>query len=220
MPYNEALATLRANLSSLPERQQGFADSLIQQEAGRRGLSEKQWAWVRKLADIATGKEVPAAATVTVGNFAGVIALFAKASQHLKFPKIRLALDDGRPVALAVAGARARKPGTVNVTDGAAYGSNIWYGRVSPDGAWEKGQLISAETETALAALLANLASDPVGVAAKYGKLTGNCCFCNTALSDPRSTAVGYGPICAKHYGLPWKAPAALAADNGQDTLL
>ena len=30
------------------------------------------------------------------------------------------------------------------------------------------------------------------------------------ALSDDRSTAVGYGPICADHFGLPWgeAAPA------------
>jgi hypothetical protein len=33
------------------------------------------------------------------------------------------------------------------------------------------------------------------------------------ALSDDRSTAVGYGPICADHYGLPWGEAAAPAAE-------
>ena len=39
------------------------------------------------------------------------------------------------------------------------------------------------------------------------------CCFCNRALEDERSTAVGYGPICAGHFGLAWgNRPAEFAA--------
>jgi hypothetical protein len=52
--------------------------------------------------------------------------------------------------------------------------------------------------------LLDALAADPERVAAAYGKHTGQCCFCGSALSDGRSVAVGYGPICAKHYGMAW----------------
>jgi len=33
---------------------------------------------------------------------------------------------------------------------------------------------------------------------------TGNCCFCRRELTDKRSTEVGYGPICADHFSLPW----------------
>lgn len=39
--------------------------------------------------------------------------------------------------------------------------------------------------------------------AALHGKMTGKCCFCNSPLIDQKSTDVGYGPVCAKHYGLP-----------------
>lgn len=40
--------------------------------------------------------------------------------------------------------------------------------------------------------------------AAKFGKLYGICCFCSRTLTDERSIGVGYGPVCAEHYGLPW----------------
>lgn len=40
--------------------------------------------------------------------------------------------------------------------------------------------------------------------AAAWGHEHHACVFCQTALDDPRSTTVGYGPICAGKYGLPW----------------
>lgn len=40
--------------------------------------------------------------------------------------------------------------------------------------------------------------------AARFGKLYGICCFCSRTLTDERSIGVGYGPVCAEHYGLPW----------------
>lgn len=40
--------------------------------------------------------------------------------------------------------------------------------------------------------------------AAAFGKLVGRCCFCSHAIDTPESTAVGYGPVCASNYGLPW----------------
>lgn len=40
--------------------------------------------------------------------------------------------------------------------------------------------------------------------AARFGKLWGSCVFCSRLLTDERSVAVGYGPICAEKNGLPW----------------
>jgi hypothetical protein len=199
-----ALDTLRANLAALPANDQGFAQSLIDQSAAR-GLSEKQMLWVNKLALRATGT-APAPQAVTVGDFAGVIALFATARAHLKHPRIRLQTEAGQKVALAVAGENARRPGTVNVTDGRPFGEGTWFGRVTPEGAWEVSSKVDAATATSVSALLTALASNPAGTAAHYGRLTGNCCFCNRTLTDERSTDVGYGPICADRFGLPWGA--------------
>ena len=40
--------------------------------------------------------------------------------------------------------------------------------------------------------------------AAHLGQITGRCVFCSRTLTDERSIAVGYGPVCADHHGLPW----------------
>ena len=60
------------------------------------------------------------------------------------------------------------------------------------------------DTQTAVANALIALANDPAKAASDYGHLTGTCCFCNRGLTDERSVSVGYGPICAQHFGLPW----------------
>jgi hypothetical protein len=44
--------------------------------------------------------------------------------------------------------------------------------------------------------------SDPEGFAAKYGREHGECCFCALELTHERSIGRGYGPKCAKKYGL------------------
>lgn len=37
-----------------------------------------------------------------------------------------------------------------------------------------------------------------------FAMLAGRCCFCSHAIDTPESTTVGYGPVCAAKYGLPW----------------
>jgi len=150
--------------------------------------------------------------TVDVGDFKGVIELMTVGGKNLKFPKIRLALPDGQPIVLAVAGDRSNYKGSVNITDGGSYDNNVWFGRVSPTGEWKKSNSVHGGTMTSLVALLSDLSRDPAGTAAAYGKLTGQCCFCNKKLDDARSTAVGYGKTCAGNYNLPWGAKAAKAA--------
>lgn len=47
--------------------------------------------------------------------------------------------------------------------------------------------------------------------AAAFGHLVGRCCFCSHAIDTPESTAVGYGPVCAAKYDLPWGAAVQAA---------
>jgi len=202
MTYSEALDQLTIVLPTLSPRDQSFAGSLLTQ-ANKGGLSDKQWYWVRKLATAAKAPAAPATPAATL-DFSAMIAIFDAAREHLKFPKVRLQLDDGRPVVMSVAGANARQPGSINLTDGRPFGSSTFYGRVSIDGSLQISPKVEAATATALTALLTAFAADPAAVAAAYGKLVGSCCFCAKALTDKRSITVGYGPICAGHYGLPW----------------
>lgn len=43
--------------------------------------------------------------------------------------------------------------------------------------------------------------------AAEFGYANSRCVFCARNLSTAESTAVGYGPVCADNYGLPWGVP-------------
>jgi len=66
---------------------------------------------------------------------------------------------------------------------------------------------------------------NPVQTLAEIGKKEGNCCFCARDLTDHRSTAHGYGAICAKKFGLAWGKETADAieaniADRVQEVVL
>lgn len=132
----------------------------------------------------------------------------------LRWPKLTLALD-GKRVQLSLAGDASKHPGTVNVTDGARYPANVWYGRILTDGTFQPGR----DCSDAVVGILRRLASDPAGTAADHGHSSGACCFCGRDLNDERSTAVGYGPVCAAKWSLPWgeadDAPATLDFGRG-----
>jgi len=149
----------------------------------------------------------PSAPTARI-NVVGVIDLLGRAKANgLKYPKLRLQLPDGTKVQVAIAGERSRTPGFVMLTDGGKYPDNLYFGRISPAGQLDIGRDGHTRAD-ALVQLLVRLSFNPAKVAADYGHLTGHCCFCRLQLNDARSTTVGYGPICAEKYALPWGAHA------------
>ncbi len=195
-----AIETLRENVAKLSEQDRGFAQSLLEQAAGR-GLSAKQFAWVDRL--VARAVTPPA----TIGSIAGIVALMEGAIERgAKRPKIRLRTPEGLDVVLAIAGPSSREPGSVLVLGAGSFGDRAYYGRVSKDGTFNPGRDATPEASPAVIALLRAMATDPAGTAAAYGRLTGACCFCSIDLSDPTSVDVGYGRICARKFGLPWGA--------------
>lgn len=71
-----------------------------------------------------------------------------------------------------------------------------FYGKVRVPGGWEY-------LPNALAGARPLTAEE----AAEYGHQHDRCVFCHIHLTDDgadRSVEVGYGPVCAKKYGLPW----------------
>jgi hypothetical protein len=145
------------------------------------------------------------------GTLESMNRLFETARQHMKRPAIVLRGTDGLPgVRISVAGERAKYPGSLTLTSAERDGEEgrAWYGRINYAGAFEP----SRDAPAGLAETLRAFASDPAGVAAEHGRRTQHCCFCNIELTHPDSVAVGYGPICAKHFGLPWGKPKAVAA--------
>lgn len=189
-----------------------FAQSLVNQwDKPRKGrktpahlLSDSQLAWVHKLANEQIKRKVEkqkAAPVAAAPSFPKIRGMFEHALQSgHKTPRITLDLDAGK-LRLSVAGAGSRTPGVVQITDGRPYGDNTWYGRLELD-----GKLTASRTGVPAWVLdtLRQLNDETLAFVVKYGQKTGNCCFCNAELKTTESVTVGYGPICAERYGLPW----------------
>lgn len=201
-----ASATLAANVANLAEKDQSFAKSLLSAVAAGR-VSAKQQYWIEVLAGRSVAAKAPASAPVQIGDMAGLYAIFEKASANLKRPAI-VANSPVGEIRLSVAGPNARVPGSINVAEKAPFGEAKFYGRIMKDGTFVGRDAAPA----ALVGYLVDFAANPAKMAAEHGHATGACCFCNRPLSDARSTSVGYGPICAGYYGLPWGEEAAIAA--------
>ncbi len=135
-----------------------------------------------------------------LGDFTDVYALFEKAAKGGKWPRITINAD-GFEFYLYMSGPSAMIPDVLNVKTPGGHGHLDWYGRITPGGAWDQRH---KEVDERMADALCRLAMDPVGTAAMYGKLSGKCCFCKKQLTDEPSVDAGYGPVCAKRWGLAW----------------
>ena len=77
-----------------------------------------------------------------------------------------------------------------------------YIGSVRPD-----GKVVGAlATAIPLQQHLLRIAQNPAAAAKEYAALMCRCSFCSQPLTDAGSVEVGYGPICAKHWGLPHTA--------------
>jgi hypothetical protein len=123
--------------------------------------------------------------------------LTAAQVRGLKRPKLRLLAPDRTSELTLSLTTRGQEPGSVNVK---LDGSYIGVVRKSNGDAF--GRLLTP----ALCAYLSHACADPIAAVRDYAALRGVCAFCGLALTDAGSTRVGYGPVCAKHWGLPHHA--------------
>ena len=157
---SEWVELLQQNLDGVPKKDLEFAASLLNQaKSGKKPLTDKQMYWVSKLASQAMGiPDFTRPAEVNVGEFTGVIDLFKKAGTTLKYPRITLKTEGGQKLMLTLSGPTSKYPGVVNVTDGAGYGGNIWFGRVEASGKFTPGHA-SEKIKNDLTSILTKLAS-------------------------------------------------------------
>jgi hypothetical protein len=182
-------------LSQQPTRND-FAESLLTQLDRQGFLSPKQEWWLKKLAtDAATPSVKPE--TISLAN---IFQLFEHAKEH-GAKRVRI-LFQKEEVKFSLAGDASREPGTVNVTDGKPYGENKFYGRIRLDGKFYPNERQPMTPETL--AFIQRFEADPAGVSAASGKEMGSCVYCSKELTTVESLDAGYGPVCAKKYGLPW----------------
>ena len=121
------------------------------------------------------------------------------ASQNLNTPKIVFHEDFGT-LKLSRAGSRSKHHGKVFITNGEDWGSadRVFYGSIDLTGLYTP----SNEASDSIKDFLKSLNENTKEVVSRYGISSGNCCFCQRALTTDRSKEVGYGPKCATNYSL------------------
>lgn len=190
-------------LSSLKEkiaaRDLEFARSLVTNFNKYGRLSDRQMYFVEQIIARAEAPAPVAQPSVQLSVDA-IQKMFENAAQKLRRIKISLKDSSGQKVVFKKAGPMSKYAGQIMISDGGAYGAALFFGRIDTEGKF----MSTARATDAVKALVQEFAQNPEDVAGKYGRLTGACCFCSKGLDDQRSLAVGYGPVCAKHFGLKW----------------
>lgn len=203
----DMLAVLTADvMAARSEWARGFVASCRDRASSGRALSPRQHELLVKVYSEAT--EPPKArATIAVGGpgIDGVRALFERAATAgLKRPRIAVHVE-GVDLELSRAPMEGRNPGAIYVKLSGAYSGKV----LREGGDFQPARDADPRIGPALVAFGLN----PAGVAAASGRLTGSCSFCARRLDDARSVAVGYGPVCADRYGLPWGEAPRLVAE-------
>ena len=136
-----------------------------------------------------------------VGDATRIVAMLV--NSPTKFPSVQLKTRLKTPVVFKISGTKSKAPGLLTVAGVGRYGEAPYYGRVV-NGVFRAAREIEDRTAKDIAELIRDFAADPAGVTAKYGHSTGHCSFCLMPLTDERSLAAGYGPVCAGNFNLPW----------------
>lgn len=158
------------------------------------------WFWITKLVNERTAAPADPGVQDMMAFLADSFVLAI--GMGLKRPMIRLHHKDRRyKIYLSRKGTLCIKtgalvPGTRDPEGDEVYMGCLWGGRFKRA---DERALLPGDQE-----VIDELARDPAGFMARCSKDMGRCCYCNAALDDPRSKQVGYGPVCAVRWGLPW----------------
>lgn len=168
-----------------------FAKSLTLQYVRNGQLSARQWPWVHKMAVDAM---TPQKAAQELPDCSAIVSLFDFASEAgMKRPRITF------PEAkFSLAGERSRVAGSIQVSQGSYPGK--YFGYITPEGEFVPGRDFASLDLTFLEAF----SKSPRAYAKSSGMESGSCRFCGLTLSTKESLSVGYGPVCASHWDLPW----------------
>ena len=189
----------------LKQRAQGgdsFASSLVEKSRDRFGWEPRFQAWGHIIAmrEMQRREERLPKKTGALG-FAKVVGLMDNAVKNgIEFPRVQMETHDGITVVLHRAGDRSRVAGQVSVCGEGKFATRAYYGKVTREGEWVR----SSDCTDSIEALVREIANDPAKIGGFIGRRTGVCCFCRRSLESAASVKVGYGPICADRFGLPW----------------
>jgi len=148
-------------------------------------ISDCQIFWLHKYAN--DSLDPPKGVQLPEGAYRKLKSLFEKAATSLQYPKLRFVTPEGTIRITNFRGLRVRcgdRPcGKITEQD------VFDHTPTCPEGVKETVKLIG---------------KSPILMAIAFGRKIGHCCFCGLELTDARSTSMGYGPICADRWCLPW----------------
>jgi len=128
-----------------------------------------------------------------------ITTLFTSTSGKIKYPSIHFWRKLGE-LQFYLCGSLSKTPGVIRITNGQKYPNQEIYGEIYKDG---KG-LFRKDTSALFKKEIQSICEEPIEEAKMRGINIGYCCFCATPIVTKESLAVGYGPICAANWNLPW----------------
>lgn len=184
-----------------------FVKSLCDQYLKKQSLSPKQEYWLRVHYGRALGLEggTEKSSPKKVEGLAAIHQFFDQCD--LKYPKLVLYVPTLGDVKMHLA-MKGKYQNKVVVTSNDKFPHAVWYGAIDATGVLTMPAKLDYTTAQRLKRILKHFADDPAEVAATSAKMSSKCCFCNSVIEDEKSLGVGYGPVCAKKWGLPWGAKA------------
>ena len=194
-----------------------FIRDLLNKLTKYRRLSDAQWYYLIKEANSITtrgkgnpggGNLKPWQTKLEEGSHKRLTEVFARPTS-LKRPKLRFE-HDGLSVVLSPAGVGTRNEGMFYVKVNGDYA-----GKLGKDDVFNRSpEFTRSSANGKVSEVISEVAKDPVNFAIKFGKLSGNCCFCTHELDNAESLHWGYGPVCAKRWGLPHNYAHAKKREN------
>jgi hypothetical protein len=194
-----------------PKSGNKFAQKLIESAKSKGFDNESRMHWIRKLAIECLSQAQPGHAKP-----AAVVALDCEdLFHHLeaadtalqaagKKTRPQLTFDLPAPIGrlcFTLNGSKAKRPGNIKIDDGEKWPNAAWYGEIDcKTRTWTPTKAVVPEVIEEVK----KIAASPATYAGAYGISYQRCCFCKKAITTKKSKAVGYGPVCAKHYNLPW----------------
>lgn len=176
--------------------QKDFASNI----AYAKNPSVKQVEWIDKIVNgVLNTPEV-----VSSDRYKNIFDMFETAKGHLKWPRVHMEFtsNDGKKFGtkFSVAGENSKAPGSITIV----IGPLGYVGRLDK----KSGSLILNAQAGVYVKDITDFCDlftkDPVNLSIQQGKAHSRCCYCGMDLKTQESLAVGYGPDCAKHWGLPW----------------
>lgn len=122
-------------------------------------------------------------------NYTPLVQMLQHAALKLQYPSITVRTDAGQKIKIKL----AAKGYLAIVLDGE------YVGKIE-----KNGSLTLYQDRELVSTVLSEMVYDPYAFTKAQGLKYGFCCFCARELTDPQSVSVGYGPICAENFGLPW----------------